>query len=176
MSVRLRFASVPFGGFARAGKLQSRRSSNSPHRSRSQSPRCVIQRQACCHYFAWRESHDDLRLTLPAPAAPAETNAKPGELLVYVGTYSGPKSEGIYAYRLDLASGKCTPLGLAAKVKNPSFVAVHPTQKFLYSVSEIEDRNGKPTGGVSASSRSIRKPASSHRSTSNRAKGAGRVT
>jgi len=87
----------------------------------------------------------------PAPAAPAEANAKkPGELLVYVGTYSGPKSEGIYAYRLDLASGKCTPLGLAAKVKNPSFVAIHPTQKFLYSVSEIEDRDGKPTGGVSA--------------------------
>ncbi len=88
-----------------------------------------------------------LLMTTPHPAPAA---AKPGELLVYVGTYTGPKSEGIYAYRLDLASGKCTPLGLAAKVKNPSFVAIHPTQKFLYSVSEIEDRDGKPTGGVSA--------------------------
>lgn len=85
----------------------------------------------------------------PAPAADAASK-KPGELLVYVGTYTGPKSEGIYAYRLDLASGKCTPLGVAAKVKNPSFVAVHPSQKFLYSVSEIEDHAGKPTGGVSA--------------------------
>jgi len=91
-----------------------------------------------------------LLMTTPFPAPAAEKADMPGELLVYVGTYSGPKSEGIYAYRLDLASGKCTPLGLAAKVKNPSFMAVHPTQKFLYSVSEIEDRDGKPTGGVSA--------------------------
>jgi 6-phosphogluconolactonase len=81
-----------------------------------------------------------------APAAETQSSG----LLVYVGTYTGSKSEGIYAYRLDLASGKCTPLGVAAKVKNPSFVAIHPTQKFLYSVSEIEDRAGKPTGGVSA--------------------------
>ncbi len=74
----------------------------------------------------------------------------PNELLVYVGTYSGPNSQGIYAYRLNLKTGKCTPLGLAAEVKNPSFLAVHPTQKFLYSVSEIADLDGKPTGGVSA--------------------------
>jgi 6-phosphogluconolactonase len=69
---------------------------------------------------------------------------------VYVGTYTGGKSEGIYAYRLDLASGKCTPLGLAAEVKNPSFLAVHPNKKFLYAVSEISDLDGRPTGGVSA--------------------------
>ncbi len=88
-------------------------------------------------------------MTSLSSASPAQAES-PSELLVYVGTYSGPKSEGIYAYRLDLKTGKCTPLGLAAKVKNPSFLAVHPTQEFLYSVSEIEDRNGKPTGGVSA--------------------------
>ena len=47
-------------------------------------------------------------------------------------------------------AGKCTPLGLAAEVKNPSFLAVHPNRKFLYAVSEISDLDGKPTGGVSA--------------------------
>ena len=85
--------------------------------------------------------------------APLQSSAlaeTPSELLVYVGTYSGPKSEGIYACRLDLTTGKCTPLGLAAEVKNPSFLAVHPSQKYLYSVSEIADLDGKPTGGVSA--------------------------
>jgi 6-phosphogluconolactonase len=73
-----------------------------------------------------------------------------GELLVYVGTYSGPQSQGIYVCRLDLSTGKCTPLSLAAEVKNASFLAIHPSRKFLYSVSEIEDLGGKPTGGVSA--------------------------
>jgi 6-phosphogluconolactonase len=73
-----------------------------------------------------------------------------GTCLVYVGTYTGPKSQGIYAYRLDLASGKCAPLGLAAAVKSPSFLAVHPDRKHLYSVNEIDELDGKPTGGVSA--------------------------
>jgi len=73
-----------------------------------------------------------------------------GTCLVYVGTYTGEKSQGIYAYRLDLASGKCAPLGLAAEVKSPSFVAVHPNRKFLYAVSEISDGANKPSGGVSA--------------------------
>ena len=73
-----------------------------------------------------------------------------GTCLVYVGTYTGEKSQGIYTCRLDLASGKCTPLTLAAEVKSPSFLAVHPNRKFLYSVNEISDFDGKPTGGVSA--------------------------
>jgi 6-phosphogluconolactonase len=78
-----------------------------------------------------------------------EPSKPSGTCLAYVGTYSGAKSQGIYVYRLDLANGKCTPLGLAAEVKNPSFLAVHPNGKFLYSVSEIDDFDGKPTGGVS---------------------------
>ena len=70
--------------------------------------------------------------------------------LVYIGTYTGDKSQGIYLCELDLASGKCSEPQLAAKVKNPSFVAVHPSRKYLYAVSEISDLDGKPTGGVSA--------------------------
>jgi len=84
--------------------------------------------------------------------ARADEAAKPpsGTCLVYVGTYTGEKSQGIYAYRLDLAGGECAPLGLAAGAKSPSFLAVHPNRKFLYSVNEISDFEGKPTGGVSA--------------------------
>jgi 6-phosphogluconolactonase len=59
-------------------------------------------------------------------------------------------SKGIYSSTLDLASGKCTAPELVAEVKNPSFLAVHPSKKYLYSVSEISDLDGKPTGGVSA--------------------------
>ncbi len=86
----------------------------------------------------------------PSPRKPGLDAASAGSCLVYVGTYTGPKSQGIYAYRLDLASGKCTPLGLVGEVKSPSFLAVHPNRKFLYAVSEISDLDGKPTGGVSA--------------------------
>lgn len=85
-------------------------------------------------------------------SARAEEAPKPatGSCLVYVGTYTGEKSQGIYAYRLDLATGNCTPLGLVAEVKNPSFLAVHPNRKFLYAVSEISDPAQGSTGGVTA--------------------------
>jgi 6-phosphogluconolactonase len=84
------------------------------------------------------------------PTATEPASATAATTLVYVGTYTGPKSKGIYAFRLEPASGRCTPIGLVAEVKNPSFLAIHPSKKFLYAVSEISDLDGKPTGGVSA--------------------------
>jgi 6-phosphogluconolactonase len=61
-----------------------------------------------------------------------------GDSLVYIGTYTRPhKSEGIYAFRMD-ASGKLTPLGLAAKAGDPSFVAIHPSHKYLYAIGEAK--------------------------------------
>ena len=77
-------------------------------------------------------------------------DAAKGKCLVYIGTYTGEKSKGVYACELDLASGKAGEPKLVAEVKSPSFLAVHPNKKFLYSVNEIDDFNGKPTGGVSA--------------------------
>jgi 6-phosphogluconolactonase len=58
------------------------------------------------------------------------------ESLMYVGTYTGQGSEGIYAYRFDSATGAVTPIGLVAKSTNPSFLAVGPGGKTLYAVSE----------------------------------------
>lgn len=79
--------------------------------------------------------------TLPLSAA---------QHLLYVGTYTGPKSEGIYAFRYDDATGKASPLGLAAKSSNPSFLAIHPNGRFLYAVNETEEWQGKPGGFVTA--------------------------
>ena len=56
--------------------------------------------------------------------------------LVYVGTYTGPKSKGIYAYHFDPDAGKLEPAGLAGEVPRPSFLAIHPNRKYLYAVSE----------------------------------------
>jgi len=72
------------------------------------------------------------------------------DYLVYIGTYTGPKSQGIYVYKLAAATGKLTPLGLAAEANNPSFLAVHPNHRYLYAVDEISDYQGKKAGGVSA--------------------------
>ncbi|MGA2772325.1 MAG: lactonase family protein [Bryobacteraceae bacterium] len=59
-----------------------------------------------------------------------------GEWLAYIGTYTRPPSQGIYAWRFQAASGKLTPLGLAAETSNPTFLAVDPNQRFLYAANE----------------------------------------
>ncbi|MBS0265872.1 MAG: lactonase family protein [Planctomycetes bacterium] len=69
---------------------------------------------------------------------------------VYVGTYTGGESKGIYQARLNPTTGALTGVELAAEIKNPSFLAIHPNRKFLYAVSEVSDAGGKPTGGVVA--------------------------
>ena len=55
---------------------------------------------------------------------------------VYVGTYTGSGSRGIYAFRFDPASGALQEEGLAVEETNPSFLAIHPDRPFLYAVSE----------------------------------------
>ena len=70
---------------------------------------------------------------------------------VYIGTYTNAgKSQGIYSYRFDSKTGKLEPEGLAGQATNPSFVAIHPTRKYLYAVSEVSTMNGQRTGGVSS--------------------------
>jgi 6-phosphogluconolactonase len=71
-------------------------------------------------------------------------------VLVYIGTYTGAKSKGIYVSRLDLAAGTLSAPALAAESANPSFLAVHPTRDLLYSVNEIGNYDGKASGSVSA--------------------------
>jgi len=83
----------------------------------------------------------------PFVASAAATN---GSLLVYFGTYTRAKSKGIYVARFDPATGKLTTPELAAETRNPSFLAVEPAKRFLYSVGEIDELNGKPTGAVNA--------------------------
>ena len=70
--------------------------------------------------------------------------------LVYVGTYTGLQSKGIYAFRFTESSGKVTALDLAGETSNPSFVAVDSAGRHLYAVNEIGDYQGQRSGGVSA--------------------------
>ena len=75
------------------------------------------------------------------------------DLIMYVGTYTRAPSKGIYAYRFQSATGQVTPMGtagLAAETENPSFLAVHPNQRFLYAVNEVSRYEGRDAGSVSA--------------------------
>ncbi|MSQ93392.1 MAG: lactonase family protein [Gemmataceae bacterium] len=56
----------------------------------------------------------------------------PERFRVYLGT-----GKNIYHLELDVTNGKMTKAMLGAELGNPSFVAIHPNQKFLYSVSEM---------------------------------------
>ncbi|MEN9674109.1 MAG: 6-phosphogluconolactonase [Verrucomicrobiota bacterium] len=69
---------------------------------------------------------------------------------VFIGTYTGPKSEGIYSYRFDTETGAVESRGLAAPSKNPSFLALHPSGRFLYAANEVDEWNGKPGGYLSS--------------------------
>jgi 6-phosphogluconolactonase len=69
---------------------------------------------------------------------------------VFLGTYTSGKSEGIYRAQLDLKSGALTQPDLAAEVENPSFLALHPSGRFLYAAGELSNFEGKPGGAVSA--------------------------
>jgi 6-phosphogluconolactonase len=74
------------------------------------------------------------------------TLARAETIRVYIGTYTGPNSKGIYLADFDTESGKLSNARVAAEVANPSFLAIHPNRKFLYAVSEVSD--GKTTTGA----------------------------
>jgi 6-phosphogluconolactonase len=90
---------------------------------------------------------------LLSAAAVLHAGNNPGKgssYFVYVGTYTGPTSKGIYVFRFDSATGQATEPVLAAETKNPSFLAAQPAGHFLYAVNEVSDFEGKKSGAVSA--------------------------
>ena len=76
-------------------------------------------------------------------------NARAAEYRVYVGTYTGQGSEGIYAFRFNPLTGATSSVGLAAATDNPSFLAIHPNGRYLYAVNELDTFRGEPAGAVS---------------------------
>jgi 6-phosphogluconolactonase len=90
-----------------------------------------------------------LSLWLALSAACAWSSPAPsGEYFVYFGTYTGftymreglpaggSHSKGIYVSRFHPATGAVSKPELAAEIVNPAFLAVHPSQRFLYVVTE----------------------------------------
>ncbi|HKI17238.1 MAG TPA: lactonase family protein [Isosphaeraceae bacterium] len=89
-----------------------------------------------------------------ARAQPAATgDAQRMVFWLYIGTYTSDSSEGskgIYLLELDLRTGVLSAPQLAAKAVNPSFLAIHPGRKLLYSVNEVSAFEGREGGAVTA--------------------------
>jgi 6-phosphogluconolactonase len=75
--------------------------------------------------------------------------AAQADYLVYFGTYTGAKSKGIYASRMS-DDGKLSTPELVAETANPTYLALYPNGKFLYSIGEVSKFGGKKSGSVSA--------------------------
>jgi 6-phosphogluconolactonase len=89
-----------------------------------------------------------------AMAAPAKSMTAASSYFVYVGTYTGPTSKGIYGFRFDPKTGKLTSTGLAAELPNPSWLVTDPQHRFLYAATEMGPERGadnyKKSGSISS--------------------------
>ncbi len=92
------------------------------------------------------------RSSLAFVFAALTTSAIAGEnCLVYFGCYTNAKSgsKGIYVSKFNTGTGELGAPELAAETGSPSFLAIHPSKKYLYAVGEIASADQKG-GGVSA--------------------------
>jgi len=91
-------------------------------------------------------------LLLSLVTVTAAKDSPKGRYLLFVGTYTGKESKGIYAYQVDAASNKLTltPIGLAAETINPSFLAINPMRRYLYAVNEVPKYKDADSGAVTA--------------------------
>ncbi|MGH9605184.1 MAG: lactonase family protein [Terracidiphilus sp.] len=79
---------------------------------------------------------------------------RPAGTLAYVGTYTGAHGaeghgEGIEVFKIDLVTGELSRHAPAVKTPNPSWLALHPSKKYLYAVNEVDNFDGG-SGSVSA--------------------------
>lgn len=76
--------------------------------------------------------------------------AQPVTRLVFVGTYTGGSSRGIYAFRFDATAGTLAPIGLAAETPDPSFLVASADGRFVFAVNEIGTYEGTRAGSVTS--------------------------
>jgi 6-phosphogluconolactonase len=89
-------------------------------------------------------------LSVMACVCAAALDAGAESMRVYFGTYTGAKSQGIYVSSFDPETGALGDAQLAATTPSPSFLALHPSGKFLYAVNEVGEFRSQKSGSVSA--------------------------
>jgi 6-phosphogluconolactonase (cycloisomerase 2 family) len=86
-------------------------------------------------------------LVAPTYLASSADAAAPSVAYAYVGTFT-PNGGGIYLFRLDRATGALTQLKVYDDIRNPSWLAINPSQTRLYAVSEIDNYAGTHNGAL----------------------------
>ncbi|MGA0557211.1 lactonase family protein [Larkinella sp. VNQ87] len=81
-------------------------------------------------------------VTLTTLLLSSMVHAQSPKEIMYVGTYSTRGSEGIYVLEFDRAKGTLTQIQTISNAKSPSFLAIHPTGQYLYSVNEAAANSG----------------------------------
>jgi 6-phosphogluconolactonase len=76
--------------------------------------------------------------------------AQPQKEYIYVGTYSIRDSKGIYVFELNRASGSLKLIQTISGPESPTYIEVHPSGKFLYSVNRGAVNKGDNYGSASA--------------------------
>ncbi len=85
--------------------------------------------------------------------AVVSAQAQPKTATIYVGTYSQRGSEGVYILSFDTKTGELKQTGTGKNDKSPSFLALHPNGKTLYTANEATDAGGKRTSAAAAYTR-----------------------
>ncbi len=70
----------------------------------------------------------------------------------YIGTYTKGNSEGIYTFTFDAENGKVEDIKLAAKLTNPTYVAISKDNRYLYSVASKDNLGGVAAFSLNAAS------------------------
>jgi 6-phosphogluconolactonase len=83
-------------------------------------------------------------------AAAQGADEPPAEYSLYIGAYTNGASKGILLARFNSKTGTISTPELAVATPNPTFLAIHPGNRFIYAVNEVGSWNGQKTGIVSA--------------------------
>jgi 6-phosphogluconolactonase len=78
------------------------------------------------------------------------TYAQQRKEIIYVGTYSIRESKGIYVFELNRSNGGLKLIQTVEGLESPTYLEIHPSRKFLYSVNRGGISKGEPFGSVTA--------------------------
>ncbi|MBL4574958.1 MAG: lactonase family protein [Opitutaceae bacterium] len=80
-----------------------------------------------------------------------QSRQTPQDQLVLIGTYTDKStSEGIYLFRFQPTTEVLTPVGIIRDITNPAFIAIHPNNQTIYTLSEVNGSTDHQGGSVSA--------------------------
>src|SRR5277367_2501361 len=91
-----------------------------------------------------------LPLAIAACAASAQipiTATSPTDYWVYLSSSSKDKPNGIYLYKMNLATGALTPQGLAIEAPDPNFLALSADNRFMYSSTNTTNATTHQSAG-----------------------------